>query len=431
MVYHGLKTDLYELTMAQIYLDKGLTERAVFSLYVRKLPKERNFLVVGGVNKLLEELNDFKFSREELLYLKSLNLFKDWFLDWLESFSFEGNIYAIPEGRIVFHEEPLVQIEADLPTAQILETFVMNRVHIGTVLASKAARIYSVARDKILVDFGCRRAHGFEAANVAAYSAIITGWHATSNLEAGKLYNLPVSGTMAHSYVMVLGEEEAFKEFYKHYPDKAVYLIDTYDVIKAAELTLKLAKKGFKPIGVRIDSGDIPTLVKKVREILDKNGFTDIKIIVSGGVDEYSIERWRELPVDGYGVGTKFVTSADRPYLDMAYKLTEYAGQPKFKLSEGKKTYPFKKQVFRFYSGGKFHYDFVTKYGTEVEGEPLVEKVMENGKLLKERENWQIARERFLSDFERLPEHLKTLQKGEYEVQIDPQLEPENYIKTG
>lgn len=424
MVYHGLKTDLYELTMAQIYLDKGLTKRAVFSLYVRKLPKERNFLVVGGVNRLLEELTNFKFSKEELLYLKSLKLFKDWFLDWLEAFSFNGNIYAIPEGRIVFYEEPIVQIEADLPTAQILETFVINRVHIGTVLASKAARIYSVAQDKILVDFGCRRAHGFEAANVAAYCALLAGWHATSNLEAGKLYDLPVSGTMAHSYVMVLGEEEAFKEFYKHYPDRAIYLIDTYDVIKAAELTLELAKKGYKPIGVRIDSGDIPTLVKKVRELLDRNGFTDIKIIVSGGVDEYVIERWKELPIDGYGVGTKFVTSSDRPYLDMAYKLVEYAGQPKFKLSEGKRTYPFKKQVFRFYSGGKFHYDFVTKYGTEVEGEPLVEKIMEKGQLLKEKENWKIARERFLSDFERLPEHLKTLQKGEYEVQIDPQLEP-------
>jgi len=428
MDIHGLKTDLYELTMAQIYLDKGLTDNAVFSLYVRKLPKERNFLVVGGVNRLLEELYHFRFTDRELKYLKKLKLFKDWFLDWLEDFSFGGNIYAIPEGRIVFREEPIVQIEAPLPVAQILETFVMNRVHLGTVLTSKAARIYAAAEGKILVDFGCRRAHGFEAGNVAAYSAMVAGWHATSNLEAGALFNLPVSGTMAHSYVMVLGEEDAFKEFYKHYPDKAVYLIDTYDVLKAAELTVKLAKEGFKPVGVRIDSGDIPTLVREVRKLLDLNGLNDVKIIVSGGVDEYKIQEWKDLPIDGYGVGTKFVTSSDRPYLDMAYKLVEYGGEPKFKLSEGKKTYPFKKQVFRFYSNGRFHYDFVTKFGTDVEGEPLVEKVVENGKLLKEIESWKTARERFLSDFERLPENLKVLQKEHYEVQIDPVLEPENYL---
>ena len=428
MNVHSLKTDLYELTMAQIYLDRGLTDTAVFSLYVRELPKERNFLVVGGINRLLEGLYHFKFTDRELEYLKKLKLFKDWFLDWLEGFSFEGNIYAIPEGRIVFREEPIVQIEAPLPVAQILETFVMNRVHLGTVLTSKAARIYAAAGGKILVDFGCRRAHGFEAGNIAAYSAIVAGWHATSNLEAGALFNLPVSGTMAHSYVMVLGEEDAFKEFYKHYPDKAVYLIDTYDVLKAAELTVKLAKEGFKPVGVRIDSGDIPTLVREVRKLLDLNGLNDVKIIVSGGVDEYKIQEWKNLPIDGYGVGTKFVTSSDRPYLDMAYKLVEYGGEPKFKLSKGKKTYPFKKQVFRFYSNGRFHYDFVTKYGTDVEGEPLVEKVVENGKLLKEIESWKTARERFLSDFERLPENLKVLQKEYYEVQIDPVLEPENYL---
>ncbi len=431
MEFHGLKTDLYELTMAQIYLEKGLNKKAVFSIFVRNLPKERNFLVVGGLNNLLRDIFEFRFGKEELSYLKSLNLFKGWFLDWLEEFSFKGNIYAIPEGRIVFNEEPIVQIEAELPVAQILETFVMNRIHLGTLLASKAARIYSVAKGKILVDFGCRRAHGFEAANEAAYAALSTGWNATSNLEAGKIYGLPVSGTMAHSYIMVLGEENAFKEFYRHYSDKAIYLVDTYDVLKAVELTVKLAKEGYKPIGVRIDSGDIPTLVKKVRELLDRNGLQDIKIIVSGGIDEYKIHEWRDLPIDGYGIGTKFTTSSDRPYLDIAYKLVEYDGQPKFKLSEGKKTYPFKKQVYRFYSQGKFHYDFITRYGTEVEGEPLVEPVISEGILLKEFGGWKETRERFLKDFEHLPEDLKKLKKVEYEVQIDPILEPENYLPKG
>jgi nicotinate phosphoribosyltransferase len=324
---HGLKTDLYELTMAQVYLDKGYTDKSVFSLYVRRLPKERNFLVVGGIEEVLKHLEEFKFSKEQLRYLKGLNLFKDWFLDWLEQFEFKGNIYAIPDGRIVFYEEPILQVEADLPTAQLLETFLINIVHLRTLLNSKAARIYSVAEGKILVDFGYRRAHGFEAGNAAAKTALTCGWYATSNLEAGMLYDLPVSGTMAHSYVMVLGEEEAFKEFYRHYPEKAIYLVDTYDVMEAIKLTAKVAKEGYKPIGVRIDSGDIPTLVKKVRQYLDREGLKDVKIIVSGGVDEYKIAEWKNLPIDGYGVGTKFATSADKPYLDMDnefFEIVEY-----------------------------------------------------------------------------------------------------------
>jgi nicotinate phosphoribosyltransferase len=426
---HGLKTDLYELTMAQIYLKKGKTQRATFSLYVRRLPEERNFLVAGGVKRLIDHLGEFKFSKEQLKFLKSLGLFEDWFLDWLEEFEFKGNIYAIPDGRIVFEEEPIVQVEADLPTAQILETFVINIVHLETVLNSKAARIYAAARGKILVDFGYRRAPGFEAGNIAAKAALTCGWNATSNVEAGYLYGLPLSGTMAHSYVMVFGEEEAFKEFYKTYPQRAIYLIDTYDVLKAAQLVVRLAKEGFKPIGVRIDSGDIPTLVGKVRELLDRNGFRDIKIIVSGGVDEYKIHQWRELPIDGYGVGTKFATSSDRPYLDMAYKLVEYDGKPTFKLSEGKKTYPFKKQVFRFYTpAGKMDYDFVTSYGQEAEGEPLVARVVKDGKPVGELGDWKSARERFLSDFERLPERLKGIKKERYEVQIDARLEPQRFL---
>ena len=425
---HGLKTDLYELTMAQIYLEKGKTERAVFSLYVRKLPQERNFLVAGGVERLINHLSEFKFSKEQLRFLKSLNLFKDWFLDWLEDFSFKGNIYAIPDGRIIFQEEPIVQVEADLPTAQILETFAINIVHLETLLNSKAARIYAASSGKTLVDFGYRRAHGFEAGNIAAKAALTCGWSATSNLEAGMLFNLPVSGTMAHSYVMVFGEEEGFKEFYRHYPQKAIYLIDTYDVIEAAKLTVKLAKEGYKPVGVRIDSGDIPRLVKEVRKLLDLAGLKEVKIIVSGGVDEYKIAQWKELPIDGYGVGTKFVTSADKPYLDMAYKLVEYANEPKFKLSKGKKTYPFKKQVFRFYTKGKMDYDFVTLWGERAEGEPLIQLLVKEGKPIKDLGSWKEARERFLRDFETLPERLKGIEKAPYEVQIDARLEPQRFL---
>ena len=430
--FSGIRTDLYELTMAQIYLEKGYTSTAVFSLYVRKLPAERNFLVAAGVNELLKQLPEFKFSKDQLKYLKNLNLFKDWFLDWLENFQFEGNIYAIDDGRIIFQEEPIIQVEAPLPVAQILETFVMNLIHRHILLASKAARIYAEAKGKILVDFGMRRAHGFDSAMAASLSALMCGWHSTSNLEAGKLYNLPVSGTMAHSFIMVLGEEEAFKEFYKHYPQKAIYLVDTYDVLEAIKKTIKLAKEGYKPLGVRIDSGDIPTLVREVRKMLDQEGLTDVKIIVSGGVDEYQIHEWEKenLPIDGYGVGTKYVTSADKPYLDIAYKLVEYEGKPKFKLSAGKKTYPFKKQVYRFYnSQGKMEKDKITQYGKKLEGQPLVRLVMEKGNLLKEPEDWNIARERFLEDFSNLPEELKTIEKHHYRVEIDEMLHPERFLK--
>jgi nicotinate phosphoribosyltransferase len=424
----ALNTDLYELTMAQIYLEKNYTGKAVFSLFVRELPKERNFLVVGGVNTLLELLSGFQFSKEDLSYLKSLGIFKDWFLDWLEEFSFKGNIYIIDDGRIIFQREPIIQVEADLPTAQILETFIMNIIHFETLIASKASRIYGVAKDKILIDFGLRRAHGFQAGLLAAKNALICGFKATSNLLAGKIFNIPVSGTMAHSFIMVFGEEEAFKIFHKFYPNKAIFLVDTYDVIKAIEKTIELAKKGYKPIGVRIDSGDIPFLVKEVRKRLDSAGLKDIKIFVSGGVDEYKIEEWKNLPIDGYGVGTKFITSSDRPYLDIAYKLVEYENQPKFKLSQGKITYPFKKQVLRFYdsSSGLMTYDRIERYeeleNKKTTGEKLVKLKIKNGKLLGSLENWSEIRERFLEEFSLLPKEFKQLKKVHYKVEISPQI---------
>ncbi len=417
----GLCTDLYELTMAQSYLEHGKTGNAVFSLFVRKLPENRNFLVSCGLETLLEKIESFRFGDEELRYLKSLGKFSDSFLDYLREYEFRGNIYAIPEGRVVFQNEPIVQVEGPLPDVQILETLVINVIHLQTVIATKAVRSYLVSRGRSLVDFGFRRAHGLEAGIYAARASYITGFAGTSNLEAGRRFGIPVFGTVAHSYIMVFDrEEEAFSAFAKSFPQNAVFLLDTYDTIEAAKKTVELAKKGIRAVGVRLDSGDIKSLSREVRRILDEAGLKDVRIIVSGGVDEYKIDEWlsQGCPIDAFGVGTKFITSADAPYLDMAYKLVEYDGKPKFKTSPGKRTFPFKRQVFRFYRDRIMDHDEVVPYREEAGGERLVREIVREGRLTEALPSLEEIRERLMEDLERLPQKLKSLKKAEYEVII-------------
>jgi len=406
----GLFTDLYELTMAQAYLETNKVGRAVFSLFVRKLPKNRNFLVSCGLEPLIEALGEFRFSDEELRYLKSLNLFKDWFLDYLEQYQFRGNLYAIREGMIVFQNEPIVQIEGSLPEVQILETLVINIVHYNTLIASKSARCYIASKGKALVDFGLRRAHGLDAGLYGARACYITGFAGTSNLEAGRKYGIPVFGTMAHSFVMVFEEEEeAFKAFARSFPDRTVFLIDTYDTFEGAKKAIKLMKEGIKVVGVRIDSGDLLEECVKVKELFQKEGFGDIKIVVSGGLDEEDIHKLvsNGAPVDIFGVGTKVLTSADAPYLDIAYKLVEYEGEPKFKLSPGKQTFPYKRQVIRHYENGLMCYDEIVPYR---EG-GLVEVVYKEGSLIKPLPSLKEIRETFLDELSRMPAWLKSLNK--------------------
>ena len=417
----GLCTDLYELTMAQSYLEHNKIGNAVFSLFVRKLPPQRNFLVACGLETLLELIEDFRFGDEELKYLKSLGRFSDSFLEYLSEYEFRGNLYAVPEGRVVFQNEPIVQVEGSLPEVQILETLVINAVHLQTVIASKAVRSFVVSRGRSLVDFGFRRAHGLEAGIYAARASYIAGFAGTSNLEAGRRFSIPVFGTVAHSYIMVFDEEEeAFRAFAESFPKNAVFLLDTYDTVSAAKKVVQLAGEGVPVVGVRLDSGDIPALSKEVRRILDEAGLRDVKIIVSGGVDEYSIERWfsQGSPIDAFGVGTKFITSADVPYLDIAYKLVEYEGKPKVKTSPGKATFPYKRQVCRHYRDGIMEYDEVIRYGEPSRGEELVRKVVESGRLREELPDLKRIRETLMEDLHRLPPHLKSLKKGEYEVII-------------
>ncbi|MEM3677666.1 MAG: nicotinate phosphoribosyltransferase [Candidatus Bathyarchaeia archaeon] len=417
----ALNTDLYELTMAQSYLESGKLGDAVFSLFIRRMPRERGFLVSAGLETLLEALRRFRFSEEEINYLGSLGRFSDEFLDYLKDYSFTGDLYAVPEGRIIFENEPLIQVEASLPDAQIIETMVINVIHFQTVVASKAARSLLAAQGRRVVDFGLRRAHGLEAGLYAARAAYIAGFHGTSNLEAGRRFGIPVVGTMAHSYVMVFdSEEEAFRSFAKSFPENSIFLIDTYDTIKAAEKVVELAKAGVPVIGVRIDSGDLAALSKRVRCILDDAGLRDVKIIVSGGLDEYDI---RELmnegaPVDVFAVGTKVVTSSDRPYLDIAYKLVEYKGEPKFKLSPGKATFPYKRQIYRYYSReGVMEYDEVVKYDGEGDGgEAMVAQILKGGRQIYNPPRLEDLRENFMRDAEALPENLKRLEYAPYRV---------------
>jgi nicotinate phosphoribosyltransferase len=409
----ALITDLYELTMAQSYLEHGKTGKAVFSLFVRRLPENRNFLVACGLETLVKSLEKFKFGDRELKYLKSLGIFKDWFLDYLRELELDLEFYALEEGTIFFQNEPILQVEGPLPKAQLIETLVINLIHFETLIASKAVRNYIAAKGKTLVDFGLRRAHSPMAGLLSARACYIGGFNGTSNLQAGMLYGIPVFGTMAHSYIMVFDqEEEAFRAFAKSFPDRVFLLIDTYDTVEGAKKALKLLKEGIKVLGVRIDSGDIPELCREVRRILDQEGFKDVKILVSGGVDEYDIERWisEGVPIDAFGVGTKLLTSADAPYLDIAYKLVEYEGKPKFKESPGKKTFPYKRQVWRFLKDGKFDYDKVSRFQ---EG-GLVKRVRFPLPSLKE------IRERVLEQINQLPEGLKSLRKKvEYKVEVD------------
>ncbi|PWR70175.1 nicotinate phosphoribosyltransferase [Methanospirillum lacunae] len=418
----ALLTDLYELTMAQSYLQHGKTGRAVFSISVRSMPEERNFLVSSGLESLVRCLTTFTFSSDDIAYLRSLERFTDDFLSWLSTFRFSGDVIAVPEGRIVFESEPLVRIEGPLPEIQVFETIALNLIHHQTVIASKAARMMTVSRGHGLVDFGLRRAHGPEGGTYAARATYIVGFLGTSNLEAGNLYGIPVSGTMAHSYVLVFSsEEEAFRSYIKTFPDDPVLLIDTYDTMTGVATAAKLALEGLPVSAVRVDSGDIASIIPQVRKYLDDHNLKNIRIIATGGVDEHDIERWLQagVPIDSFGVGTKLLTSSDVPFLDMTYKLVEYEGVPKSKTSPGKVTIPGRREIYRHYNEeGVMDHDEIVTEGAGIPGEKLLKTIIRNGKQTGVDISLEGSRERFKEDFARLPAGMKGLSKNRYPVII-------------
>jgi len=426
-----LLTDLYELTMLQSYFDEGMNDVASFEFFVRKLPDQRNFLLAAGLEQVLDYLRALAFGPGDLAWLKGTGRFGDGFLDSLADLSFTGDVDAMPEATVFFADEPILRITAPLREAQLVESRVMNLLHYQTMVASKAARMALAAPNRLLVDFGLRRAHGAEAGLLSARASYLAGFSGTATVEAGRRFGIPIYGTMAHSYVQVHAEEaEAFEHFARAHPDNATLLIDTYDTERAATrvvaLARRLAAEGIAIRGVRIDSGDLAQHARRVRSTLDAAGFRSITIFASGNLDEY---RLRDLvaqgaPIDGYGVGTRMNTSADAPYLDCAYKLEEYAGRPRRKRSEGKATWPGRKQVYRRLDpSGRRGGDTLALADESAPGVPLLEPVVRAGRLLHAAPALDAVRARARTELASLPEPLRSLDPVEpYRVDVSPSL---------
>ena len=425
----ALLTDLYELTMLQSYFADGMNDVAVFDLFIRRLPATRNYFIACGLEHVLDYLEGLTFSKESIEYLRSVGRFSSEFLNSVRDFRFTGDVYAVPEGTVFFPNEPIIEIIAPLREAQVVETFVMNQIQLSTLAASKAARIVSAARGRSVVDFGVRRMHGADAGLKEPRAFYIAGVDATSNVLAGQVYGIPLAGTMAHSYIQAFDDEmEAFRRFVRSYPT-ATLLIDTYDTRKGAEHVIQLARElrsDFRVSGVRLDSGDLASGAAEVRGMLDAAGLRKVKIFASNSLDEYSIDRLVTggAPIDGFGVGAHMATSSDSPVLDTAYKLAEYAGQPKLKLSESKATLPGRKQIFRKRSSGKVAGDTIGFLDEHVSGEPLLQRVMAAGKRVQPPESLQSCRDRCGAEVAALPEKLLSLTAADvpYRVDITPAL---------
>ena len=343
----GLLTDLYELTMAQSYFQHGMFAPATFSLFIREYPPNRSYFVAAGLEDVLTYLEEWRFPEESIDYLRSSGIFSADFLDYLSGLRFTGEVRAIPEGRLFFADEPILEVTGPVVEAQIVETFIINQVNLQSIIATKAARCVRAARGKSLVDFSLRRTQGIDAGMKVARASYLVGFQATSNVMAGKVYGIPISGTMAHSFVTSYGHElDAFRAFAESFPERSTLLIDTYDTVAGARKAVVVGKEmealGQRLRGVRLDSGDLVSLSREVRSILDQAGLHYVSIVASGGLDEFDVEDMtsQDAPIDSFGVGTKMGVSSDAPWSDMAYKLVKYDGRPVLKLSTGKISLP-------------------------------------------------------------------------------------------
>ncbi len=412
-----LLTDLYQLTMLQAYFDQGMADTAVFEFFVRKLPEGRNFLMAAGLEQVLDFLEDLNFTPQELDWLANSGRLHSRFVDSLHDLRFTGDVQAMPEGTIFFTDEPILRVVAPLPQAQLVETRIINLLQFQTLVASKAARIRLAAPNSLLVDFGLRRAHGAEAGLLSARASYLAGFNGSSTVLAGMKWGIPLFGTMAHSYIQAHEREtDAFEHFARSHPLASTMLIDTYDTEAAARnlvpLAHKLAREGINIQAVRLDSGDLAEHARQVRRILDQGGLTGITIFASGNLDEYKLAELiaAGAPIDGFGVGTRMNTSADRPYLDCAYKLQEYAGVARRKRSEGKATWPGRKQVYRSYGDdGRMAGDVLTTADAVQSGQPLLVPVMQQGRRLAKSPLLDTIRDRARAELARLPVPLRAL----------------------
>jgi len=425
-----LLTDLYELTMLQAYFEEQMRDTAVFSLFVRRLPARRNYLLACGLDDALAFLEALRFDQAALGYLESLGRFSDRFLRHLEQLRFTGDVHAVPEGTPVFMNEPLVEVEAPIAEAQLVEAFVMNQIHLQTVLASKASRVVHAAQGRQVVDFGLRRMHGIDAGLKAARAFYIAGVHATSNVAAGQAYGIPVAGTLAHSYIQAHDEEyDAFRAFARIYPE-TVLLVDTYDTLGGVRKVVDLARElgpGFRISGIRLDSGDLGDLAVKARRLLDDAGLHRVTIFASGGLNEDEIARLvaARAPIDAFGVGTDMGVSRDAPSLDIAYKLVEYAGRGRMKFSTGKELLPGRKQIFRLERDGVADHDVLGRRDDPPRGRPLLHRVMAGGQRSPAgRVTLSEARAHAKGELDLLPPRLRDLEPADppYPVELSPGL---------
>ncbi len=418
--HSGLLTDLYELTMAAGYLQTGFDARATFELFVRNLPHRRNYLVAAGLEQVLDFLENVNFTAEEIDFLRQHPVFRNIrapFFDYLQSFRFSGEVWAMPEGTLAFPGEPLVRVTAPIIEAQIMETYLLATVSFQTMIASKAARVVTAARGRPVVEFGARRAHGSQASLLAARAASIGGCEGTSNALAGQQFGMETYGTQAHSWVMAHADEAtAFRHFLDAFPEHAVLLLDTYDVHAALK---KILAMGRKPAGVRLDSGDIVKDSKWIRRELNRAGWNDVKIFASGDLDEDNMTALLKngAQIDAFGVGTALATPGDAPHLNLVYKLVEVERDGRVheaaKLTQAKVTYPGRKQVYRFNDArGEFFGDRIALASESVaNAEPQLVEVMRGGKRIVKTPTTLESRERCRASLARLPERYRQLRR--------------------
>ena len=408
----ALTTDLYELTMAASYLRRGMTQWATFSLFVRGLPPGRGFLVAAGLDDALRLLEEFRFAEDDLDWLATQG-FSPADIDALRDLRFTGDVWAVPEGRVVFAHEPILEVTAPLPEAQLVETLMLNQITYQTALTTKAARCQLAAAGRAaLADFSLRRTHGFEAGMAVARAAALAGFVGTSNVAAARRLDLLAVGTMAHSYVEAFSNErDAFVSFAGDFPGRATFLVDTYDTLNGVAGAIEVARsQGLTKFAVRLDSGDISTLSRQSRAMLDAAGQEGATIVVSGGLDERDVQQLLDdgAPIDVFGIGTSLGVSADAPTLDSAYKLVEYDGRPLMKLSTGKENWPGPKQVFRSNLGDIDH--LATRAELPPEGAaPLLVQVMSGGQRTSGPDSIDTMRSRLAADLEALPGPLRSL----------------------
>lgn len=425
-----LFTDLYALTMCQAYHAERMNDTSCFELIYREMPAARNYIVAAGLESVLDYLEHVSVSDEDVEWLRSLGQFSSLFLDQLKGWRFTGDVYAVPEGTIVFSNEPLVQVVAPLQEAQLVETMLINQVHFQSVLASKASRIVTAAADRTVIDFGARRAHGTDAAIKVARASYLVGAAGTSLVLAGHLYGIPVFGTMAHSYIQSHEDEAAaFRAFAQQFPNTTL-LVDTYDTCTGVQKIIELSQQlgpEFSISAIRLDSGNIEELSRRVRQMLNEGGLGQVRLFASNELDEYQIAELvaRGAPIDGFGVGTRLAVSDDVSHIDLAYKLVEYNHTPRTKLSSHKVIYPGRKQVFRMMRDNHLSGDVIARYDELFPGEPLLKPVMRAGQRL---ENacpaLEESRKYAIQHRQQLPDDVRSIMKAksQYHVEISERL---------